>query len=52
MNKINRLAETNAELFIKKHFSNLNSKDQMVKAMKTSVEDTIKQALLAYQFGN
>lgn len=52
MNKINRLAESNAELFIKKHFSNLNSKDKMVKAMRTSIEDTIKKALIAYQFGN
>jgi len=51
MKKIDRIADSNAELFIRKHFSNLNHKDRMVRAMRKSVKNTIKQALVSYELG-
>ncbi len=49
MSKIENIANQNAENFIKKHFAKLNHKDRMVRVMKSSVKDTIKQALIAYE---
>jgi hypothetical protein len=49
MKKIETIADFNAELFIRKHFSNLNQKDRMVRAMRRSVKDTIKEALETYE---
>ncbi len=49
MSKIENIANKNAEIFIKKHFAKLNHKDRMVRVMKSSVKDTIKQALIAYE---
>ncbi|HPE54932.1 MAG TPA: hypothetical protein P5514_13670 [Bacteroidales bacterium] len=51
MERIENIVDYNAELFIKKHFSNLNENDKMVKAMRSSVKDTIKRALAAYDGG-
>ncbi len=51
MKKIENIADTNAELFILKHFSNLSHKDRMVRAMRKSVKNTIKQALVSYELG-
>ena len=48
MKRIESIADYNAELFIKKHFSNLSDRDRMVKVMRNSVRDTIKKALEAY----
>jgi hypothetical protein len=48
MKKIETIADFNAELFIRKHFSNLSENDRMVRAMRSSVRDTIKKALEAY----
>ncbi len=49
MKQIENIADVNAEQFIRKHFSNLNNKDRMVRAMRNSVKDTIKKALEAYE---
>ena len=49
MKKIETIADFNAELFIRKHFSNLSQKDRMVRAMRTSIKDTIKEALETYE---
>lgn len=51
MKRIENIADYNAELFIKKHFSNLSDNDRMVKAMRSSVKDTIKRALTTYDVG-
>ncbi|NOX46496.1 MAG: hypothetical protein GXO89_05905 [Chlorobi bacterium] len=51
MKKIENIADANAELFILKHFSNLSHKDRMVRAMRKSVKNTIKQALVSYELG-
>ena len=48
MKRIESIADFNAELFIKKHFSNLNDKDNVVRAMRNSVKETITRALEAY----
>jgi hypothetical protein len=48
MKQIESIADFNADMFIRKHFSNLNENDKMVKAMKSSVKDTIKKAIEAY----
>lgn len=48
MKRIESIADFNAELFIRKHFSNLSGDDKMVRAMRSSVRDTIKKALEAY----
>ncbi|MEZ5084488.1 MAG: hypothetical protein R2750_13745 [Bacteroidales bacterium] len=48
MKRIESIADYNAELFIRKHFSNLSDRDRMVKVMRNSVKDTIKKALEAY----
>jgi hypothetical protein len=48
MKRIDTIADFNADLFIRKHFSNLNNNDGMVKAMRSSVKDTIRKALEAY----
>ncbi len=48
MKRIETIADFNAELFIRKHFSNLSNNDKMVRAMRSSVRDTIKKALEAY----
>lgn len=48
MKRIESIADFNAELFIRKHFSNLSGDDRMVRAMRSSVKDTIKKALEAY----
>lgn len=49
MKQIENIADVNAEKFISKHFSNLNNKDRMVRAMRNSVKDTIKKALETYE---
>lgn len=49
MKNIENIAEFNAELFIRKHFSNINKKDVVVKTMKDSVRDLIKHALVSYE---
>ncbi len=48
MKQIESIADFNADMFIRKHFSNLNENDNMVKAMKSSVKDTITKAIEAY----
>ena len=49
MKRLETIADSNAELFIRKHFSNLSNKDRMVSAMRRIVKDTIRHALLAYE---
>ncbi|MEZ5197084.1 MAG: hypothetical protein R2764_11950 [Bacteroidales bacterium] len=49
MKQIETIADFNAELFIKKHFSNLNKRDRMVRAMRDSVRNTIKESLIRYE---
>ncbi len=49
MSNIENIANQNAEIFIKKHFAKLNRKDRMVRVMKSSVKDTRKQAVIAYE---
>ena len=49
MKQIETIAEFNADLFIRKHFSNLSNKDRMVRAMRRSVKDTIKDAIKLYE---
>jgi len=48
MKRIETIADFNAELFIRKHFSSLSTKDKMVIAMRNSVKDTITKSLEAY----
>ena len=48
MKRIESIADYNAELFIRKHFSNLSDRDRMVKVMRNSVKDAIKKSLEAY----
>jgi hypothetical protein len=48
MKQIESIADFNADMFIRKHFSNLNENDNMVRAMKSSVKDTITKAIEAY----
>lgn len=48
MKRIETIADFNADLFIRKHFSNLSDNDGMVKAMRSSVKETIRKALEAY----
>ncbi|MCB2221065.1 MAG: hypothetical protein KQI35_11775 [Bacteroidetes bacterium] len=51
MKRIENIADYNAELFIKKHFSNLSENDKMVRVMRSSIKDTIKRALETYDVG-
>ena len=48
MERIETIADFNADLFIRKHFSNLSDNDGMVKVMRSSIKETIKKALEAY----
>lgn len=48
MERIETIADFNADLFIRKHFSNLKDNDGMVRAMRSSVKETIQKALEAY----
>ncbi len=48
MERIETIADFNADLFIRKHFSNLSHNDGMVKAMRSSIKETIRKALEAY----
>ncbi len=48
MKRIESIADFNAEQFIKKHFSNLNGNDNLVRAMRNSVKEQITRALEAY----
>jgi len=48
MKRIESIADFNAEQFVRKHFSNLSGNDNMVRAMRNSVKETITKALEAY----
>jgi len=49
MDAIKIIADKNADLFIKKHFSKLKPNDGMVKAIHQSVKETILKALETYE---
>lgn len=49
MDVIKIIADHNAELFIKKHFSKLKPNDGMVMAIHKSVKETILKALETYE---
>ena len=49
MEKMESIADLTAELFIRKHFLNLDQRDRLVKVMRSSVKETIKEALLTYE---
>ncbi len=46
---IEDIADINAEIFIKKHFSRLSEKDRMVKALRDSIKESIRKALETYE---
>ncbi|GAB4328058.1 MAG: hypothetical protein Kow00127_20730 [Bacteroidales bacterium] len=52
MKQIENIADYTAELFIKKHFSNLSENDQMVKIMRNSIKDSVRHAMSVYSGGN
>jgi hypothetical protein len=49
MKRIETIADYNTEQFIKKHFSNLKNDDRMVVAMRNSVKEAIRKALVTYE---
>jgi hypothetical protein len=49
MERMETIASINAEFFIKKHFINLDPKGSLVQAMRESIRETIKNALIAYE---
>ncbi|MBN2175387.1 MAG: hypothetical protein JW731_14740 [Bacteroidales bacterium] len=49
MKRIEIIADFNTEQFIKKHFSNLKHDDKMVMAIRNSVRETIRKALVTYE---
>jgi hypothetical protein len=49
MERMETIASMKAETFIKKHFLNLDQKDNLVEVMRESIRETIKEALFAYE---
>jgi len=49
MEKMESIADLTADLFIRKHFINLDQHDRLVKIMRTSVREIIKDALKKYE---
>ena len=49
MEKMESIADLTADLFIRKHFINLDQQDRLVKIMRTSVREIIKDALKKYE---
>ena len=49
MEKMETIADLTAELFIQKHFINLDQKEGLVSVMRKSIRETVKEALLIYE---
>jgi hypothetical protein len=49
MEKMEAIANQTAEHFINKHFIKLDKKDLLVKEIRNSVRETIKNALVRYE---
>jgi hypothetical protein len=49
MEKMETIADLTADLFIQKHFINLDQKDRLVSVMRKSIRETVKEALLIYE---
>jgi hypothetical protein len=47
--KMESIADMTAELFIQKHFLNLDQKDGLVRVMRNSIRETVKDALVTYE---
>lgn len=49
MEHIEKIAHKQAEQFIRKHFARLHERDSMVRAMRDSLRNIIREALLSYE---
>ena len=49
MERMEAIANETAELFIRKHFLNLDHKDHLVNVIRNSVKETIINALATYE---
>ena len=49
MEKMETIADVTAELFIRKHFMFIDHTDRLVKVMRKSIRESVKEALVAYE---
>ena len=49
MEKMETIAKETAELFIRKHFLNLDQQDHLVNVIRNSVTETVIHALATYE---